>query len=297
MKTFFALTCSKLRHSSGAIAIYSGILLKRKATLSDFMTIQPGQVVSTVLDLSKGYNFPVEGEYSGTLNTVFKAHVGELAVETASAEHFADELVSSSVFTIKVRQSSPLVSEMDNSTATHGVGGVIQLISCTTTQSDQVKSADTVASGLTGDVQKLMGKTCASGGTYVTWMGVCDSTRYSTVTNNFNKIASRISAGYRVDCSGKNPCSANTYAYVYPSDSTFTVYVCGAFWSASANSCVYDSRGGTIVHEISHFSAVAGTQDIQYGTAGCKNLAQSNPNNAVKNADSHEYLAESCPKV
>jgi len=291
----FRANLFELRHYSGVNAIYAGVLIKRKPTLSDFMTMQPGQVVSTVLDLSKGYNFPVEGEYSGTLSTVFKTHVGELG-ETVSAENFAEELVSSEVFTIKVRQSAPLVWEIDNSTATDGLGNVVQYISCTTAQSDQVKTADGVASSQTSAVQTLMGKTCASGGTYVRWMGACDTARVSTVTSNFNKIASRISSGYRVDCSGKSPCSSNTYAYVYPSDANYIVYVCGAFWSASGNTCAFDSRGGTIVHEISHFTPVAATQDIQYGTSGCENLAKSNPANAVKNADSHEYLSETCPK-
>jgi len=111
---------------------------------------------------------------------------------------------------------------------------------------------------------------------------------------NFANIGNRQGAGYRVDCAGSS-CSANTYAYVFPSDSTFTVYVCGAFWNASPNTCVADSRPGTIIHELSHFTPVAATQDIAYGQSACLNLATSNPANAIRNADSHEYLAESCP--
>jgi len=129
-------------------------------------------------------------------------------------------------------------------------------------------------------------------------MGVCDNTRFNTVTSNFNSINSRWGNGYRVDCAGSS-CSANTYAYVFPSDSTYTVYVCGAFWNARAHNCassaLYDTQSGTIIHEISHFSNVAATSDIAYGTTNCQNLAKSNPSQAVRNADSHEYLAESCP--
>ena len=38
---------------------------------------------------------------------------------------------------------------------------------------------------------------------------------------------------------------------------------------------------------------VAGTQDYAYGQTACRNLAITNPTNATKNADSHEYFAES----
>jgi peptidyl-Lys metalloendopeptidase len=54
-------------------------------------------------------------------------------------------------------------------------------------------------------------------------------------------------------------------------------------------------KGGTLVHESSHFTANGGTNDYAYGQSACKQLAISNPNNAVNNADSHEYFAENTP--
>ena len=61
------------------------------------------------------------------------------------------------------------------------------------------------------------------------------------------------------DCS----CTeSGTYAYVYP-DSPYQVYLCGAFWSAPNTGT--DSRAGTIIHELSHFTVVAGTNDWAYG--------------------------------
>ncbi len=58
-----------------------------------------------------------------------------------------------------------------------------------------------------------------------------------------------------------------------------------------------DSKGGTIIHEVSHFNAVAGTDDIVYGQSGAKSLAISDPNGATNNADSHEYFAENTPSL
>ena len=56
-----------------------------------------------------------------------------------------------------------------------------------------------------------------------------------------------------------------------------------------------DSKAGTLVHETSHFTVVAGTDDHVYGQTGAHNLAVSNPTNAVDNVDNHEYFAENTP--
>ncbi len=56
-----------------------------------------------------------------------------------------------------------------------------------------------------------------------------------------------------------------------------------------------DSKAGTLVHEMSHFNVVASTDDVVYGQTGAKNLAFSNPEDAIRNADSHEYFAENTP--
>ena len=47
--------------------------------------------------------------------------------------------------------------------------------------------------------------------------------------------------------------------------------------------------------QASHFTVNGGTQDYVYGQSGAKSLAQSNPSEAVFNADNHEYFAENNP--
>ena len=58
-----------------------------------------------------------------------------------------------------------------------------------------------------------------------------------------------------------------------------------------------DSKGGTLVHEMSHFNVVAGTDDHAYGQSAAASLAISNPAQAVDNADSHEYFGENTPAL
>ena len=87
-------------------------------------------------------------------------------------------------------------------------------------------------------------------------------------------------------------CKKTYYAYVYP-DSPYKIYLCKAFWAAPVSGT--DSRGGTLIHELSHFTAVAGTDDHVYGQTGAASLAASDPTQALNNADNHEYFAENTP--
>jgi peptidyl-Lys metalloendopeptidase len=91
-----------------------------------------------------------------------------------------------------------------------------------------------------------------------------------------------------VDCG----CREDYYAYVYPNQ-PYKIYVCNAFWSAPMTGT--DSKGGTLVHEMSHFTVVAGTGDWAYGHEAAAALAVGNPERAIDNADSHEYFGENTP--
>ena len=57
-----------------------------------------------------------------------------------------------------------------------------------------------------------------------------------------------------------------------------------------------DSRGGTLLHAMSRFTVVAGTDDWAYGQATAGALAGSNPDRAIDNADSREYFGENATR-
>jgi hypothetical protein len=126
---------------------------------------------------------------------------------------------------------------------------------------------------------------------YTTWFGVFSTTRYSTVNNHFNAITSAfVNATITYDCG----CTQNYYAYVYP-DRPYEIHLCNVFWQAPATGT--DSKAGTLIHEMSHFFVVASTDDWAYGQTNARNLAISDPNKAVDNADSHEYFSENTPHL
>ena len=129
------------------------------------------------------------------------------------------------------------------------------------------------------------------GARYTTWFGAYTSSRYGTAQSHFAAIDTALdqSGGQlKINCG----CNQNYYAYVYP-NKPYEIFVCKAFWTAPLTGT--DSKAGTLVHEVSHFDIVANTDDVVYGQAGAKSLAISNPADAVRNADSHEYFSENTP--
>jgi peptidyl-Lys metalloendopeptidase len=111
------------------------------------------------------------------------------------------------------------------------------------------------------------------------------------VTSHFNAITDAFTnAGITFDCG----CKQNYYAYVYPNQ-PYKIYLCKVFWQAPLTGT--DSKAGTLIHEMSHFTVVAGTDDYVYGQTNAKNLAISDPNKAIDNADNHEYFAENTPAL
>ena len=160
--------------------------------------------------------------------------------------------------------------------------------SCTTDQQTTLLAARDQASTYASNSESyLLGGN--QGERYTTWFGVYQSTRYSTVTNNFTAISDAMdNAGITFDCKCKQPY----YAYVYPNQ-PYKIYLCKVFWQAPPAGT--DSQAGTLIHEMSHFDVVAQTDDVVYGTSGAMELAISDPDAAVTNADSHEYFAENTP--
>jgi hypothetical protein len=60
-----------------------------------------------------------------------------------------------------------------------------------------------------------------------------------------------------------NPEKIDTFAYVDPTDKTHTVYLCPVFFKTNDEKPLSkDSKIGTLIHELSHFEDVLGTDDF-----------------------------------
>lgn len=267
---------------------YIGRLVKWAApTDDDYILIEPGQTVSAVIDLSSAYDMSATGNYSVRFRA-FMRHDPTPDVPPADAPTEEAGFVTSRPVHFFVEGREPWV-QLPEEEIDFGVAGIGGYTSCTNTQKSALQTAHSNALTISTKGYNNLVNYPSGSTLYKTWFGTYTSSRFSTVKSHFTKIKGAFaSKTFYYDCS----CTENAYAYVYPNQ-PYKVYLCRAFWSAPALG--RDSKAGTLVHETSHFTVVAGTQDYVYGESGAKNLAKTNPSKAVMNADNHEYFAEDAP--
>jgi peptidyl-Lys metalloendopeptidase len=257
----------------GLVAKYLPEQVAAEGDGSAFTNLAPGKSTQVTHDLSKAYDFAStgEGEYTFTAHKVFQYvdNSKNVVPITATVEPY------------KVTITGSLTAPKFKTPATYN--------GCSAGQRGTLKSAsaagDLYAKNGLSYTQALVAGTPR----YTTWFGTYSTARRDIVLDHFQKISSHSFTQYNYDCSCQD---SGVYAYVYP-DQFGTVYLCGAFWNAPLTGT--DSKAGTLVHESSHFLDNGGTQDYVYGQQGCKDLAVSNPDHAVGNADTHEYYTENTP--
>ncbi len=258
---------------------YIGALYKRPApTSGDYVALKPGASFSRDVDLSAYYDFSVAGNYEVSYNV----SAWNLYSEKGGGLFAGAQTMSSDKVQFYAAAKAGGISEP------LAVTGSTTYNKCTASQQSSLVSARSQASTYSADALSYL-KANKTGLRYTTWFGVMDSGRYSTVTNHFTAISSAMdTASVTFDCG----CRKKYYAYVYPTK-PYVIYLCSVFWTAPLTGT--DSKAGTLIHEMSHFNVVASTNDYVYGQTNAKNLAISNPDQAIGNADNHEYFAENTP--
>ncbi|MFC7420794.1 M35 family metallo-endopeptidase [Iodobacter arcticus] len=267
-------------YRDGVPVTYLGPMVKRPTPkASDYFELKPGAIYQQKVELSALYDMRTTGHY-----TI------QYQIDTPHTQPDAKGLVApSDAISVWIDGSLPRGTVIEEQAPSSLAGG-LTLNKCSASQATQVKSAFTAAQNMsTGGNDYL--STGTAGQRYTTWFGKYDSSRYATVKTHFVAIKDALqNKAVTVDCS----CTDSYYAYVYPSQ-PYKIYVCKAFWPAPMTGT--DSKGGTLVHEMSHFYAVASTKDNVYGQSGAKKLAISDPAKAIMNADSHEYFVENTPNL
>lgn len=289
---------------NGEDLAYKGRHVKRgQPTAADYVTIKPGQTVRYSVELSGAYDLQASGDYSFQYKTSHMNLFADQPMINQKAAIQGMDGVTSNIASSFIAQAK---FDYLNTAANKGKpcnprkqdcgggtdpepdpSGVTFTGSCSSGEQSDLISALGAAKNMANDsVSSLNGSASTR---YNTWFGAYSSSRHNTVAGNFDSIKDALdNKPLTFDCS----CNQSYFAYVYPNQ-PYKVYFCKAFWAA--NETGTDSRGGTIIHEMSHFNAVAGTDDIVYGQSGAKNLANTNPADAIQNADSHEYFAENNP--
>lgn len=289
---------------NGEPVAYLGPLVKRGTFTSDnFVKFAAGSSMTFKVELSSLYDLSASGVYTVQYD-VKSMHTfrGAPLVATNAANQRpatqSQDLASNTIAVTIRGNSTSRIAAADASRipglAAPSFAPTVSAVGCSNTRLNQIatalSSAETYASN---SLSYLNAGT--RGPRYTTWFGAYVANRYSTVRSHFANISNAASTQPLVfDCStcpaGPN---ANAFAYVF-ANQPYRIYLCNAFWAAPNTGT--DSRAGTIVHELSHFTVLAGTSDFAYGQSAARNLATTNPTRAIANADSHEYFSENTPR-
>jgi peptidyl-Lys metalloendopeptidase len=274
----------------GAKVAYEGAHYKRPApTAADYFLLKPGATHTAKVELSSVYDMSITGDYKIRYNVksvnLFSSTLGSTGKVGAekSVGVMDSDAVSLWIDGRYARGTAKAAPE-----APQGGQG-LAFSKCTTTQQATIASAMSQASTYANNSDAYMQGSL--GARYTKWFGASTTARNATVKAHFASIKDAFATKpVTVDCG----CKKTYYAYVYPNQ-PYKIYVCKAFWSAPMAGT--DSKGGTLVHEMSHFTVVAGTDDHAYGQSAAASLAISNPDAAIDNADSHEYFSENTPAL
>jgi len=272
---------------------YTGKLVKwGEPTAEDYVEIESGKAVSATFDPSAVYDMSQPGHYT--------IHYREELLELeALAGHRRAPAVKAApgvqIENIDIVATDLLVQLNVFNKGTKGGGGEPQtqppaFVSCTNERQATLLTALTTAAHMANEsrryLQTLPASQRPSDARYDEWFGLYDANNYSTVSTHFVAIESAFTTqtvAFFCDCEN------SSFAYVFPTK-PYEIHLCKAFWNAAMTGT--DSKGGTLIHEMSHFDVVANTDDVVYGQTNCRGLADTQPSNAIRNADSHEYFAE-----
>jgi peptidyl-Lys metalloendopeptidase len=274
---------------------FEGAMIKRGVpTVADFAILRPGRSYRSVVSLGAAYDLSKTGHYTVTYAAPlqYASLSGGVRLRQSNglpmvAQGAPIRMVLDQPATLPsggrlhpVQPANPVLSDV--------LG--VTYVGCTASQIQLNNQAILTARTYTENAKGYLNSN-ATGARYTTWFGAYTSTRYTTMQQHFAKIDTAIDqtgGQVKINCG----CTDSFFAYVFPNQ-PYEIFVCNAYWRASLVGT--DSKAGTLIHEMSHFTAVAGTDDHAYGQSTASNLAINNPALAVDNADSHEYFAENTP--
>lgn len=264
---------------------YTGALIKRVApTARQALRMDPGTTLSYDVELTSAYELETDGRYDITYRS-----------GGVHASYATPTLQSDTLYVwLQGRTPQPSASAAAAAQVLAAAAGSVTFTgSCSTTRKTTLQNTVTAARTYAANAITYLNNTpSTTRKRYVKWFGTPTTTNWAVVKKNFTLTQDALQNKPLVlDCSCKD---AGVYAYVYASQ-PYKVYLCEAFWGAPMTGT--DSKAGTLIHELTHFTVVAGTSDYAYGQSAAASLAISSPAKAIKNADSHEYFAENTPAL
>ncbi|KAJ0419382.1 Deuterolysin metalloprotease family-domain-containing protein [Aspergillus carlsbadensis] len=243
-------------------------------TAEGFVTIAPGQTISSIFDVADLYALTPGTEYTAIAD-------GALEYTTLTDEtHFlnVDYLSNSITFTAPESVKSRL-EDRSTLVCSDEYNAVVQAAISRAAEMATAAAAD-ARSGTTGLFEKFFKSTAQSDRDEVA--GRLDAIALEATTTG--KLT------YYCEPQDMDYCAANVAAMMYPS--LDRVVNCPGYYSSTevSNYCGYLDQAGITLHEYAHAESLypPGTEDIVYGYEGVLSLSTERAKN---NADSFAYYA------
>ncbi len=294
---------------NGERAVYLGPIYKRcPPKEEDYITLKPGETVKATVDFNDVYDISRSGNYNVKYKTEH-LHAGVEQPKTLTGQFMkglrapkVDVKSNTATFSLVEERQPKTVGgiEVTKAKAMTSMAALVKektsFSSCSQSRQSDLNAALAAAVQIAANAKSAVfnASKCAqsSAPRYREWFGKFSQARFDAIKNHYDKIHDALAnkdIKFFCDCT-----DSGVYAFVYPTI-PFEIHLCGAFWTAPLNGT--DSRAGTLVHEMSHFNVTAGTDDHVYGQTAARQLAIDHPDDAVDNADNHEYFAENTPSL
>ena len=287
---------------------YDGMVIRRgQATAQNYIVLKAGSTVSTMVDLSLAYAMNATGNY--TVQLQWNLQYCPTSESLPCSQHDTSMREMRDLpFVLPVQDASSTSATFQlvgSGTGTKTMGEHYRQLSKVNQQAYSQQSGnprDPAFIGGSASQQALTKEihranyhyiTAAlddiddNRAHYVSWFGSSDANRISTVKRVFNEMKSSLEQDTYTYHFNDPGCSPGVYAFTY-FDST-DIFLCDVY-VASDDLFGTDTKLCTIVHELSH--ARSRIEDHRYGRSNCLNLASSNPNLAIDNADNYCYFLE-----
>jgi len=298
-------------------------------TADSFLTLEPGQSVSKVVDLAQDYAIS-DGAYKVmytqdlSAKPPVKSGTGQQvkaippSLQKSSPSNTLDIWVNTSLLGGKRQQAmlsrlsatmtvaSTPCSALQQTVLNAALGGAQALGTSTYSYINSIMlppdgSADPVSIIPSGRFALWLGN-----------MGPIHQSDYqgpimgtpNTITTGFfmsNFLIGELQSGnINLVCNTCDGYDPNAAAFA-ETTTQYVIDICPAYYNQPLNGV--DSQSGIVIHELSHFPSTngslsyPGTTDIAYGQAAAQALAASNMAEADANADNYEYFFENAPGV
>lgn len=286
-----------IKSPSGKMMEYRGKDLKRKATPSEdeYRVIRPKQSISRRVRVSRRYQLDGDGlyyirvrqprdghmTYSDVMRTMTKVFVrGTRAHEERNAE----------------REQHRRDRARELELVQTGIKSSVKTMGCTAQQAKELTKWHKDANSKIATALKCTKKNgCRSA--IETWFGKRTSqadfnarvkAQFKTMKKKLSQTTYWCQSAKTKEKMQQSCKGGSTYAYVYPVDTTQQVYICDFTFKEPD----YAEKVQTVIHELSHFNHIGGTNDNAYGEKNCIQLAQKDFKRAIKTADNVGYFGK-----